>query len=404
MQNLSIPYPGTTPSAQASALPAAKVYFKNLDGIRCIAAILVLLQHVSDYKNDISYQLPNAERPFVSTLGLFGVTLFFVLSGFLIFYLLFTEKKLTGTVRIKDFYVRRMLRIWPLYFGFGLLAILGIDLVLKYMGVSINTPELENLFYLFTFSINLQMVFAPLNRGIIELYWSVCIEEQFYLFAPWLVKKGKSMLPVIIGLIVLGIGSKFILAYLNAKHVASFDPALNPLGFFTSCWFDAFGFGILAAYAHFHQHIYQRIQPIVENKWMQTCVVVFTFLYITNVIPRPAFINDYLFSTVPAILFAFIILAASTGNFIVNLEHALLRRIGRYSYGIYVFHAAVAQITLYLFARIFHRNNLIAFEILFPLTTLILVVLISGISYEFYEKRFLKIKRKFTLVQNQKYS
>jgi peptidoglycan/LPS O-acetylase OafA/YrhL len=385
MQNLSIPYSGISPAAQATTGTSAKVYFKNLDGIRCIAAVLVLFQHLSDYKNDISYQLPNAERHYVSSLGLFGVTLFFVLSGFLIFYLLFTEKKVTGTIRIKDFYIRRMLRIWPLYFGFGLVSILGIDLVLKYMGVPVDTPVLENLFYLFTFSINLQMVFGHLNRGIIELYWSVCIEEQFYLFAPWLVRRGKAMLQIIIGLILIGIGSKFLLAYLNAQHITSFDPDLNPLGFFTTCWFDAFGLGILAAYLHFHQNIYSRIKPYVENKWIQSVVVLVTILYLFNIIPRPAFINDYLFSTVPAILFAYIILAASTGNFIANLEYPFLRRVGRYSYGIYVFHSAVAQIVLYILARVFARDNLFVFEILFPLTSLILVIIVSGLSYELYE-------------------
>lgn len=83
-----------------------------------------------------------------------------------------------------------MLRIWPLYFGFGLIQIFGIDWAMKHMGNPVDTPVLENLFYLFTFSINLQLLFATLNRGIIELYWSVCIEEQFYLLAPWLVKNG----------------------------------------------------------------------------------------------------------------------------------------------------------------------------------------------------------------------
>ena len=132
MENVSVVYPSIPTPPPASPVSQAKVYFKNLDGIRCLAAVMVLMQHVSDYKKDLGTDVANAERPFVSSLGMFGVTLFFVLSGFLIFYLLFTEKKLTGTVRVKDFYIRRMLRIWPLYFGFGILSILGIDLVLKY--------------------------------------------------------------------------------------------------------------------------------------------------------------------------------------------------------------------------------------------------------------------------------
>jgi peptidoglycan/LPS O-acetylase OafA/YrhL len=404
MENVSVVYPSIPTPPPASPVSQAKVYFKNLDGIRCLAAVMVLMQHVSDYKKDLGTDVANAERPFVSSLGMFGVTLFFVLSGFLIFYLLFTEKKLTGTVRVKDFYIRRMLRIWPLYFGFGILSILGIDLVLKYMGAPVHTPVAENFFYLFTFSINLQMVFTTMNRGIIELYWSVCIEEQFYLFAPWLVKKGKAMLSIILGLIATGIFTRFLMAWLHSSHTVSFDEALNPLGFFTTCWFDAFGYGIFAAWLHFNRDIYQRIRPVVENRWIQGAVLLFTLLYITNIIPRPELIEEYFFSTIPAILFAFIILAASTGNFIFNLEYPLLKRIGRYSYGIYVFHASIAQICLFVFLKLFSRSNVFVFEFLYPLTCLAGVILVSGLSYELYEKRFLRIKKKFTLVQNQKYN
>jgi peptidoglycan/LPS O-acetylase OafA/YrhL len=395
-----------TKSIPAETPPATKkVYFKNLDGIRCFAALMVILQHVSDYKNDVSADMPNAERSFVSHLGFYGVTLFFVLSGYLIFYLLFAEKKATDTVKIRDFYMRRVLRIWPLYFGFGLLSILGIDLLMKYMGVTINTPVTENLFYLFTFSINIQMIFATINRGMIELYWSVCIEEQFYLFAPWLVKKGsKIILPIIFGLIAVGIGSKILLASLQDGGVMHFNEQYNPLSFFTTCWFDAFGFGILAAYIYFHKNIYERVRPVFENKILQGIALLVAVLYVTNFIPRPEIVETYLFSTVPALLFAYIILAASTGNFIFNLETNLLKRLGRYSYGIYVFHAAIAQLTLFVFLKIFSRDSVAAWEGLFPLTCIVLTCIIAGLSYEFYEKRFLKIKKSFTVIQNQKYN
>lgn len=401
MENVSVLYQPVAASAQANTAPSAKVYFKNLDGIRCLAALMVMFQHLSDYKVDMGIGF-NAEKRFVENLGFYGVTLFFVLSGYLIFYLLFTEKKVTGTVSIKDFYIRRVLRIWPLYFGFGLLSILGIDIMLKLLNHPIHTPVLQNLFFLFTFSINIQMVFWPLNRGIIELYWSVCIEEQFYLFAPWLVKKGNRMLVIICSLIAIGIGSRFLLDYLDSHHIISFSKSLNPLGFYTTCWFDAFGLGILAAWLHFHKEIYGKIKQVVENRTLQAAVVAFTLLYVTNIIPRPAFISHYFFSTIPAILFAYIILSASTGNFVFNLEYPLMRRIGRYSYGMYVFHSAVAQLLLIGFVKVFSTKNALIYEGLYPLMVVVLVIVISGLSYELYEKKFLKIKKRFTLVQNQK--
>ncbi len=272
-----------------------RVYFKNLDGIRFIAAFLVILQHTSNYKTNQNKALPNIFEPYVKDFGSYGVTLFFVLSGYLIFYLLFSEQKLKNTVSVKNFYIRRMLRIWPLYIGFGLILIFGIDFALTKLGFPIHTPAFTNLFYLCTFSINLQMLFAVPNKGIIELYWSVCIEEQFYLMAPWLVKKGsKKMLSIIIGLIVIGIASKYILHAIELNTHYSFNQN-NPLYFFTLCRFDNFGLGALAAYIYFKKPLYAKVEKIVTNKILQFCVVVFTFLYITHIIPEPAYINKYFF-------------------------------------------------------------------------------------------------------------
>jgi peptidoglycan/LPS O-acetylase OafA/YrhL len=189
---------------------------------------------------------------------------------------------------------------------------------------------------------------------------------------------------------------------LNSGQIVSFNKTLNPLAFFTTCWFDAFGFGILAAYLHFHQNIYNRIRPVVENKLLQACVIVFALLYVTNIIPKPEIISNYFFPTVPAILFSFIVLSASTGNFVFNLEYPLLKRIGRYSYGVYIFHAAVAQLLLLGILKLFSSNQMIVFEVVYPVLTILMVILISALSYELYEKKFLKMKKKFTLVQNQK--
>lgn len=393
----------TLTALPSTATSAPRVYFKNFDGLRFFAALLVILQHMSNYKTDLGADIPNREKTLFSTLGSSGVMLFFVLSGFLIFYLLFTEKKFTGTIRIKDFYVRRMLRIWPLYFGFGLLSILGIDSVIKLLsGTSTPTPVAENLFYLFTFSVNLQLIFGTINRGIIELYWSVCIEEQFYLFAPWLVKKSNRFIAISLGLIGVGIASKFIFGYLLANEIIHVNRRFNPLYVFTTCWFEAFGFGILAAYLLFNKELYSKIKGVVENRIIQAVVVGIMLLYIINFIPKPKIVTDYLFATVPSILFAFIILAAASGNFVFNLENNFFKRLGRYSYGMYVLHATILQVVLILSLKYVSRSNTLFYELVSPLMSIGLVIFASGLSYELYEKRFLKLKQVFTVVKNQK--
>ena len=99
-----------------------KVYFENLNAIRFIAASFVIVAHIEFFKK--LFHLPNFfENEVISIIGRLGVVLFFVLSGFLISYLLFVEKKVTKTISVKKFYIRRILRIWPLYFLIILLAL-----------------------------------------------------------------------------------------------------------------------------------------------------------------------------------------------------------------------------------------------------------------------------------------
>ncbi len=111
-----------------------KVYFPGLNGLRFYAAFAVVITHIELIKSFQGYPtfwvensgnnltLRSIIQKFVFELGSLGVYFFFVLSGFLITYLLLVEKAKTKTVAVKKFYVRRILRIWPLYY---LIVILG---------------------------------------------------------------------------------------------------------------------------------------------------------------------------------------------------------------------------------------------------------------------------------------
>src|SRR5215212_2881474 len=97
------------------------VHFPGLNGLRFFAAMAVAVSHVELMKQ--YHDLPNAyDHPAVYELGRLSVTLFFVLSGYLITYLLLAERKATNTIAVRNFYIRRILRIWPLYYLIVLLA------------------------------------------------------------------------------------------------------------------------------------------------------------------------------------------------------------------------------------------------------------------------------------------
>jgi peptidoglycan/LPS O-acetylase OafA/YrhL len=375
-----------------------KIYFKNLDGLRFAAAFLVIMQHASDYR---SYAVPtysNVFKAHFADLGRYGVTLFFVLSGFLITYLLLTERKTTSTINIKKFYIRRILRIWPLYFAFGILVICTIDLVLRNFGIYDHSPILTNLIYLFTFTINFQLLFGAYNRGIIEVLWSVCVEEQFYAIWPWAIRWGyKKIRTLIVVFIGIGIFSSIVMHLLTENGFI--HGHMNPVYIFPLCRFGHFGLGALAAYLLFDEKQYRKIAPFVKNKGIQAMMILLVLLICLRFIVFPHFVDDYFLDMVPAILYAYIILASVSGNFLFNLETRLIKRMGTYSYGIYIIHPSVAQISIAIFKK-YIPNSFINYEILYPLFVTVLSVSLAGLSYELYEKRFLMLKKKFTIIQN----
>ena len=375
-----------------------KVYFRNLDGLRFIAAFLVILQHCSDYKNFAVPTYSNIFQPYVAEAGRYGVTLFFVLSGFLITYLLLSEQKKTQTIDIKKFYIRRILRIWPLYFAFGILIISTIDIVLRNFGIHDHTPKVTNLLYLATFTINFQLLFGAYNRGIIEVLWSVCVEEQFYAVWPWAVKWGRKRIKTVIAVfIATGLVSSVVM-HLLAEH-GYIHGHMNPVYIFPLCKFGHFGIGATGAYLLFHKDEYPRFFAFVRNKLAQAVVILLALLVVFQIIRLPKFFNDYFLDMVPALLFGYIVVAAVSENFIFNFEYALLRKMGIYTYGIYMLHPSIAQVIVFFFKK-YVKNGFFAYEILFPLVVTVVAVVVAGISYEVFEKRFLNMKKKYTIVQS----
>ena len=157
---------------------------------------------------------------------------------------------------------------------------------------------------------------------------------------------------------------------------------------------------ITTLYIYFNKNIYARVEQYVTNKWIQVTVALFTLLYMIKVIPMPRFEQDYFFATTPSILYAYLILAASTGKFFVNLELPLLKSLGKYSYGIYVYHAVLSQLVLMVFMKFLPGKSVFTYDIIFPLTCIVVTAVVAGLSYELYEKHFMKLKQKFTIIKN----
>lgn len=134
--------------------PAWWNYILNPGGLRFLVALMVVLQQVSGYKINANTELFSTIKNQFPVSGAPGVSLFFVPSGFLIFSACSKRMKLKKKANVENFYVRRIVRIWPLHFGFGIFIILCINYIFSKTGISQNILVATNLLCLFTLGVN----------------------------------------------------------------------------------------------------------------------------------------------------------------------------------------------------------------------------------------------------------
>ncbi|MHA4808124.1 acyltransferase family protein [Flavitalea flava] len=381
-----------------------KVYFKNLDGIRFIAAFLVLIHHSIFFKkgySDSTIFVDNA----LEQMGRLGVSLFFILSGFLISYLLLVEKDSTGTVSYRNFYIRRILRIWPLYLGFGLFITFFSPLIARKLGMGSDTDfalMMQNLLFLLFFAVNFQLAFIGDNQGIFEVSWSVCIEEQFYVIWPLLLNTFRKRLPA---LLVVMFGVSIFIRIMLYAILPALMPHVRPDYFLSVNYemifdkLDLFGGGLFLALLYYHRDRFTVLFRRLFHPALQVIMTILAILFSLSVIKPDPFYLIFFHHYVCDILYGYVLLAAVSENSIYNLEYPLLKTLGKISYGIYLFHTSVCQIVLIFFKKaIGHPESRILYDIGYPLTNLVVTCTIAYLSYTFYESWFLRKKQKFAVV------
>lgn len=354
----------------------SSIHLKGLNGIRCIAALLVIVSHTFLACDKFGL----AKMTGIQFAG-YGVTMFFTLSGFLITYLLLKEKKRFNDVSIKQFYTRRILRIWPLYYFNMLLALIFILVVYPdYLPGSI--------FYYVFMGANIPCaVGATMWIPIIGHYWSLGVEEQFYLFWPWLVKLFSPFRSVLVFLTVFLIIKLFFRIYAPQEFVYQFICITK---------FDCMSIGALTAIIldkkmnWFSNFAFHNVTQIAS--WL------LYFLIALEILPIPDFINHNVFS----VACAFIILnVAFNTKPIIGLENRLFDFLGRISYGLYVYHSIVLSLLILLLKNKLNFLNNTLGIVTITLIVILVSVAVSWLSYEYFEKRFLKYKAKYSKVVSE---
>lgn len=374
-----------------------RVYFPNLNGLRLIAALLVIVHHIEQLK--YIYGMPNNfSSSFVQIIGELGVILFFVLSGFLITYLLLEEEKRTNTIAVKNFYLRRILRIWPLYFFIVALALfvlpnIPIFLLPEYDKATIyeNLPAKIFLYVFF-----LPNLVSPL-LGVVpyaSLLWSIGTEEQFYLIWPPILKFFTKYRMALMFVILIGYLIFARALYSDRTNFLQYKYEIN-------AFWQSFNIASMAIGGFFALLLHSKhaALKLFLNKYLFYFALVFTTMMLYRGVYFPHItVNDlpfpYLYKEFYSIWFGIIILnfAANKDN-LISLEGRPIHYLGKISYGLYMYHTIAIvlalQTTVWLGAPVD--------ALLYPLS-LALTVLLAGLSYKYFESYFLNFKTNFTKV------
>ncbi len=349
----------------------------NLDPLRFVLASIVMLYHIPQLcKNQ---GLPYFDDLHIFHKGIEAVYMFFVLSGFLIIRLIYRAKQ-NNTFSIGHFYIRRILRIFPLYYLVVIFGFLFYNVVLPALQIpfEINYSFGEGLFLTLFFLPN---IFAELYYpgGILEILWSIGIEEQFYLIiAPLLffTDKGK-ILKILLLLTFL---------YFVIFHVNYFDVLRK----FNFVYFMLFFGGIIAILEEMRKLEFLKISPIIPIIIIGSTIVYFT----TNVFDfNSIWINNLFMSS----LFALCIHSLACNNFNTTITIKALIYLGQISYGIYMYHIIALNLVVFVFLKIDYLKtfNEISTRILILLLTFAITIAMAHISYKYFESYFLKQKSKF---------
>ncbi len=368
------------------------IYLPNLNGLRFIAAALVFICHVENVKKN--FNLPNiADTPFFLIIGKLGVVIFFVLSGFLISYLMLSEQQETGTLNIKRFYLRRILRIWPLYF---LIIIFALYLAphsaffhLPNCVSALDSNSLVSVSILFFFFLPNQVYAAMGAVPYAVQTWSVGTEEQFYLIWPLLVKWSKRKGLVFVSVFIAYNVLKILLIALQHKSPV-FKTILDFWYYFN---IDCMALGGIGAYL---------VITKKEKMLRLIYLVPVQLLTYTAIILLIGFGVEfrYMHFEIYAFLFAIAIInLASNKKSILSLENPVLSYLGKISYGIYMYHFIALTITIRLLQYFNIYDGLLVY-----LVGLIITVLLSSLSYHYFESFFLNIKGKLSVFSSKKIS
>jgi peptidoglycan/LPS O-acetylase OafA/YrhL len=359
---------GAIEENKSFALFKANKLFGGLDGLRFFCIFAVVWHHSI---GEVSFLR-------IARYGFLGVDLFFVISGFLIVTLLLREREKKGNISLKSFYIRRALRIFPLYYGFLLAMVIVYTLINR--DSEFGKVFLSQLPIYFLYLAN----FLPVSLSIV---WSLAAEQQFYLVWPLVEKNApKYITPILIVALlanqVVNFQREALGAWIGVPHL---NHVMNPT-------FTPILLGVGLAHLLHHAGTFGYCQKLLLQKYS---ALLWLIALIVTISLAPDDISGF------PMLLIHSLMTLLVGSVVVNERNKLMpvlsfppiARIGAISYGIYLFHiyALVAA------EKILQKINLDQKPMIFILG-FIISILVAELSYRFYESPFLRLKDKFSVV------
>ncbi|MCP9751935.1 acyltransferase [Ferruginibacter sp. HRS2-29] len=342
-------------------------YFSGIDGLRCVAILLVLLEH-----------FPPWIGKYISA-GYYGVDLFFVISGFLITRILCKSRETSFFKAYGIFMGRRTLRIFPVYY-FAILVLY----ILQYPVIR------EYLVYFVTYTYNYAWVYYKIPVSDVHHFWSLCVEEQFYLFWPLVVlglrKKQQILLVVIAAIVSVGF----------LQTTLDIFPSLSPYN----------GAGILTRMASLGLGAFGAVYTLnykLPEKLFRS--VLLECLVLLLVLPLSLVFFFKLKPVVLGLVSLYLVLKAAFFGFRIGginkfLHHRFVLYIASISYGIYVYHGPIQYyLNEYAFSPIWNSIDFSFFPVLefhpwiFKLPLYLAITIgFAALSMRFLERPLLKLK------------
>lgn len=366
-----------------------KVYFEKLDSLRFFCFLSVFFYH--SFHTDFEEIKSSSVYHFVTNdlfpNGNLGVNFFFVLSGFLITYLLIKEQEKNGQIHLVKFWVRRILRIWPLYF----LCVFFGFVIFPYLKVLFGQESLEiaNPLYYVLFISNFDILSNGMpDASILGVLWSVAIEEQFYLVWPVILFFIPYNRYWIVFIVI--ITQSIVFRMLNDGFAMHEFHTLSCIG-------DMAVGGLLG-------WIMSRKESIPNFNKLPRLSILFCYIgFMVFYLFRKDFVayNDGIAvfdRTVIALFIAGIIADQSFSKrpiFDVS-KVTLINRLGRISYGLYCLHFVGILITLKLNVLLGFNQSLYQVLLLETFCALIITILLAELSWRLWERPFLKLKERYS--------